>query len=111
MYASIHRRKRKNSKKAGGIIIDPDRAQPVLSASDNDEPDQQDDNDDNVPANIKFASVVSGYPRDVCQKILNEFDKIKKYQEEIASITSEENKKNQPHHRFRRHRRHSDSAL
>lgn len=111
MYASIHGRKRKNCKKARGIITDPDRAQSLLSTSNTNESDQEDDTDDNVPASIKFACVVSGYSPDICQKILDEFEKIKRYQEEIASITSEEKQKRQRRHRFRRHRRHSDSAL
>lgn len=110
MYASIHGRNRKNNNKHERNIIDPDRAQLLLSSSDTDEQEQQDGKDD-IPANIKFASIVSGYAPDVCQKILDEFEKIKKYQEEVASVTSSEKQKHHHRHRFRRHRRHSDPAL
>jgi hypothetical protein len=112
MYASVTKKKPMNKTKVGHILINKHPAQPSFSLSsspDTDEQEQQDNDDDDMPRNIKFAALASGYPADVCQQILDEFEKVKKYQEEIAAISPNENHKHR--HRFLRCRRHSDSAL
>jgi hypothetical protein len=108
-YATV--KKKKNKTKVEPIIIDRNPAQsPLSSPSGIDEQEPQDNDEDNdTPGNIKFASIVSGYPTDVCQQILDEFEMVKRYREQIATTPS--NEKHKPRHRFPRHRRYSDSAL
>jgi hypothetical protein len=120
MYASM---KKKKKKKKNGIdkehvIINKLSVQSSFSLSssaDNDEQEQQDDIDDDdnddIPRNIKFAAVVYGYSAEVCQQILDEFEKVKKHQEQIAACSPNQTHKHHRRHLFGRHRRHSDSAL
>jgi hypothetical protein len=82
------------------------------SSNDNDEEQQDDeDDDDNVPTNIRFAAVVSGYPVEVCQQILDEFEKVKKRHKEIAASSPNQTDKHEHKYLCRLYRRHSDSAL
>lgn len=76
-----------------------------------------DDQNERTPNAIKFASVVSGYPPEVCQHILDEFEKVKEHRQSIAS--SLPNPTDHRRSRFRlphrsclgKNRRYSDSAL
>jgi hypothetical protein len=120
MYAGIKKKRRKNGKNGEPIVINKLSVQSSfsLSSSHNDEEhklheddEDDDDDDDDVPRNIKFAAVVSGYPATVCQQILNEFEEVKKRQEQIASSSSNQTEKRQRRHLFQRYRSHSDSAL
>ncbi|CAF0767262.1 unnamed protein product [Rotaria sp. Silwood1] len=115
MYASM---KKKHNKKHGAneqhIIINKLSVQSTFSSSssltDLDQQEQYDDNHE-VPRIIKFASAVSGYPAEVCQQILDEFDKVKRHHEQITEFSSNQTQKRRRRHLFRRHRSYSDSAI
>ncbi len=118
MYANMTKKKQKNGIKKQNIINNNIAEQSSFSSSssppDTHQQEQQqpdDDDDDNVPSNIKFAAVISGYPTEVCQEILDEFEKVKKHQEQIATLSPNQTHEHRHRHLCRRHRRHSDSAL
>jgi hypothetical protein len=112
------KKKQKNGIKKQNIINNNIAEQSSFSSSssppDTHQQEQQqpdDDDDDNVPSNIKFAAVISGYPVEVCQEILDEFEKVKKHQEQIATLSPNQTDEHRHRHLCGRHRRHSDSAL
>ena len=114
LYANMRKKnKRKDGTGQKHILINRLSVQSSISSSsslDNSEEEQQDD-DDNVPRTIKFAAVVSGYPTEVCQQILDEFDKVKEHQEELAASSPNHTDKHRHKYLCRLHRCHSDSAL
>ncbi len=117
MYASMKKgtKKRNNGLNEKHLLINKLSIQSSFSSSssnDNDEEQQDDeDDDDNVPTNIRFAAVVSGYPVEVCQQILDEFEKVKKRHKEIAASSPNQTDKHEHKYLCRLYRRHSDSAL
>jgi hypothetical protein len=119
MYASMTKKKQNDGTKKQHIIINKIAQQSSFSSSssspDTDEQEeqqqQQEDNDDNVPTNIKFAALISGYRAEICQEILDEFEKVKNHQEQIATLSPNQTHEHRHRHLCRRHRRHSDSAL
>ncbi|CAF0872638.1 unnamed protein product [Adineta steineri] len=102
MYASMKKKRRSTSTDEKQTLINKISVQ---SSSDGDD-------DDDVPKNIKFASVVSGYSTEICQHILDEFNKIKKrYEENDTSSQNQADNKHYPKQKCRQSRRDSDSAL
>jgi len=123
MYASMIKKKQKSGKKKQDIIntISIQSSFSLSSSAPNTDDDDDDDEEeeeeeeedadyDDVPRNIKFAAVVSGYSTEVCQKILDEFEKAKKHQEQIIALSPKQTHEHR-HRLCRRYRRHSDSAL
>ena len=122
MYASVTKKKSKNSAKENDIAMNAISVQSPISLHPSPDKNKQapeqeeeeevdDDNNDDIPKNILFAAVVSGYPVAICQQILDEFEKVKKHQEDIVSRSPNQTHKHRRRHLLRRHRRHSDSAL
>ncbi|CAF2766344.1 unnamed protein product [Rotaria sp. Silwood2] len=112
MYASMQ--KKNNNKKNGAndehIKINKLSVRSTFSSSDIDQQESHDDNNE-VSRIIKFASVVSGYAVEVCQQILDEFDKVKKHQEQITELSLNQTQKHRRRRLFQRHRSYSDSVI
>jgi hypothetical protein len=114
MYASMkkHRRKKRNTEERSIINkVSVHASSSLSSSSSSDDNEEEQHNDEDIPTNIKFAAVVSGYPADICQQILDEFEKVKKHQEQLAALSPNQNDTQRRKYLFRRHRSHSDSAL
>lgn len=107
MYASVKKKRRKKRKNGDHIINKLSVQSAISSSSDNDEHDQQDN--ENYPGNIKFAAIVSGYPAAICQEIIDEFEKVKNHQEQIAALSPNQTDKDKRRNLFHRHRSYSDS--
>lgn len=67
--------------------------------------------DSDASRSLRFASVISGYPVEVCQQILDEFERVKKHQKEIAALSPDDSRQHRRKHSFRRWRRDSASGI
>lgn len=122
MYASVTKKKKNNAVQKQQIInkLCVQSSFSLTSSTSNaddqdlggeEEEEDEVEDDDDIPRNIKFAAVVSGYSAEVCQQILDEFEKVKRRQEQISALSPNQTDKHRHGHLFKRHRRHSDSAL
>ena len=104
IYASIRQNSQNRGKtKANGLI----NTSPVQLSPKSDGK-QRFDSDENTPTSIKFAAVVSGYSTNVCQDILNEFEKVKQRHKATAATTPTQTRVHRSRHLFRRSQRHSN---
>lgn len=101
LYATARKNKCRTRKFNENAVIDK-LTLPSVAAEENES------ETDEIPATIRFASVVSGYSPETCQQILDECEKVKQHQEAVASLSPPLRKTRRHKHHFRRH---SDSAL